>query len=126
MAAMLAVAQTGTVARTETGSFTAATQTVVMPVTSEVGSVSIQLTGTFVGTVTFEATVDGSTWTALAVAPVTTVASVRVLTATAVGIFTVNAAGLTSIRARCSAYTSGTVVVTMKRSRATPIVGAAS
>jgi len=113
-------------ALTSTGSLTAAyssacatTTCVVVPMNSAVNSETWQITGTFSGTVTFEGTVDGTNWVATAVIPV---GSTRTLTttATAAGIWVQSTVGLTAVRARCSAYTSGTIVVTGKRSGAVP------
>jgi hypothetical protein len=106
---------------TATGSLTAtnsgctATACVQIPVNALNGAVGVQITGTFVGTVSFEGSVDGVTWVGMAVVPLGT-AGVRVLSATGTGVWQANVAGLTSMRARCSAYTSGTAVVTMRRS----------
>jgi hypothetical protein len=109
--------------RTVTGSLTAV-GSVTMPVDSLTGSVAWQLTGTFSGTVSFEGTVDGVTWEAIAVVPIGT-AGVRVLTATTTGIWRAHVAGLTSARARVSIYTSGTVAITGKRSAIPGLFGIA-
>lgn len=73
---------------------------------------ALQLSGTFSATVTFEATVDGSNWIAVALANANSTTRARATTATAAGIFLLEeAAGLTLLRARVSAYTSGNVTV---------------
>lgn len=83
--------------------------------TADADSVALQVTGTFSGTITFEASVDGTNWAALAVkASSQTAAATLVTTTTAAGVFTVNTQGLPNIRARMSAYTSGAAVVTAK------------
>lgn len=72
---------------------------------------AIDLTGTWVGTVTFEATIDGTNWAGLGVKPSNaTTVTTFVLTSTANGMFVVDATPFKAIRARCSAYTSGTIV----------------
>jgi len=78
------------------------------------GTVSLQITGTFSLTTIFEGTVDNTTWRTIHANNI--VADTLVTGATASGIF-LFPAGLTGVRVRCSAYTSGTAVITM---RATP------
>jgi len=73
------------------------------------GLVGVQLTGTFSATVTFEGTIDGSNWVSLLARLVTD--GTTSATATAAGIYQVPAAGLAQVRARVSAYTSGSVTV---------------
>lgn len=69
--------------------------------------VTIQVTGTFSGTVTFEGTIDGSNWVAVLARKVTDGATGT--TATAAGIYQVPVSGLGQLRARVSAYTSGSI-----------------
>ena len=71
---------------------------------------AVQVQGITVATITWEATIDGTNWVGVLVAPITT--GTAALTATANGIFTVDVTGLTSFRARISAWTSGTITVT--------------
>ena len=68
-----------------------------------------QISGTFVGTVTFEGSTDGTNFTALTVTPV--YGGANVTTATAQGIWRASIAGLQKIRVRVSAYTSGAITV---------------
>jgi hypothetical protein len=77
-----------------------------------VGSVGIQITGTFSATITFEGTVDGATYVALNCLPSNS--GTAASTATAAGAFTVSSGGYAAIRARCSAYTSGSPVLTVR------------
>lgn len=70
---------------------------------------AFQVSGTFAGTVTFEGTVDGSNWVSLQVCNAAD-GSVST-TATAPGVFIAPVAGLQMVRARISAYTSGTITV---------------
>lgn len=76
------------------------------------GNVAVQVTGTLSATITFEATVDGTNWVAFNMLPSnsTTVAS----TTTAVGAWGASTSGYAGIRARCSAYSSGAPVVTVR------------
>ncbi len=76
------------------------------------GSVGIQLAGTWVATVTFEASIDGETYTTLNMLPITGTQT-AVTTSAANGIWAANVAGLAFVRARCSAFTSGWIGVTM-------------
>lgn len=70
----------------------------------------IQLSGTWVGTVQFEQTLDnGTTWIAKTVYPA--LAGAGVTSATANGQWKFACGGETHVRARCSAFTSGTIVV---------------
>lgn len=71
---------------------------------------TMQVTGTFVGTVTFQATVDGTNWVSLLMTNLTTGSTSA--TATAPGIFRATVAGLKAVRANVTAYTSGDITVT--------------
>lgn len=84
--------------------------TLTDPDNGALGTLTMQVSGTFVGTVTFEGTVDGSNWIALLCTNVN--AGTTATTATAVGIFRVDCSGLAQVRARVSAYTSGAITVT--------------
>ena len=70
---------------------------------------SLQITGTFVGTVTFEGTVDGTTYGPVGL--INYADDAADATATAVGVFYLNCGGLLKFRARVSAYTSGAITV---------------
>ena len=72
-------------------------------------TLTMQVTGTFVGTVTFEGTVDATNWVSLLCTSVT--AGSTATTATAPGVVRVDCSGLTQVRARVSAYTSGSITV---------------
>lgn len=78
-------------------------------------AVATQVTGTFVGTVTFETSLDGTNWVATGVTPAAggAVAS----TATAPGLWVLTPNGVNLYRARVSAWTSGTITVLAKGSR---------
>lgn len=69
-----------------------------------------QITGTWSATITFESTVDDSTW--VAVSATNRASGASATTTTSNGIYNLSATGVRSVRARVSAYTSGTAVVT--------------
>lgn len=72
--------------------------------------VCFQVKGTFVGTITFEASNDGgTTWDSLKVFRINGDAGAT--TATAPGIFQTSVAALKSVRANITAYTSGSITV---------------
>lgn len=72
-------------------------------------AISAQITGTFVGTVTWEGTVDGTNWIALQATNAND--DSRATTATAPGIYSIVLHGCVQFRARISAYTSGSITV---------------
>lgn len=75
------------------------------------GTVGVSVTGTFVGTVTFEGSTDANTtWSSVNCTAITTLLTSTTTTTT--GQFTCNTAGLTGFRARVSAWTSGSITVT--------------
>jgi len=86
------------------------------------GGVALQLSGTFTLTVQFEATVDGQTWVSLRMLPSSSTSAVT--NATAAGAWSANVAGIKLIRARVSAYTSGSAELTILASAASGRVGA--
>lgn len=74
--------------------------------------VTFDLTGTWVATVLFEAQIDGTNWSGISAKAGNGVAdATRVISAAANGMFFVEAENVKSVRARCSAFTSGTIVV---------------
>lgn len=78
--------------------------------------IAFDVTGTFVGTVTFEGTVDDSNWVAIGVLPQTS-ATTPVTTATTPGMFGLPQymAPLSQVRARVSAWTSGAITVKSRK-----------
>ncbi|HLP40980.1 MAG TPA: hypothetical protein VK465_05695, partial [Fibrobacteria bacterium] len=74
------------------------------------GTVGFQLSGTWSATITFEATINGVTWTS--VYAYNRASGTGATTATSNGTYVVSTAGVRYVRARVSAYTSGTVAVT--------------
>lgn len=77
--------------------------------------VSLQTAGTFSATVILEGTVDGTTWYSLTGYSIQLLTTTTNITTASINYFQV--AGLAQVRCRCTAYTSGTVVVSI---RATP------
>lgn len=72
------------------------------------GAVGLQLSGTFVGTVSFECLVDGeAAMVALNMLPPNSATAAS--SATAAGVWVANVAGLETVQIRVSAYTSGTI-----------------
>lgn len=71
---------------------------------------TIQVAGTFVATVTFQGTIDGTNWISIQMSALATGSAST--TATAPGLFRATVAGLSKIRANITAYTSGTITVT--------------
>ncbi len=76
---------------------------------SDLATLAVQVTGTFVGTITPEGTVDGTNWIAIPNYAQSDRAWKGTFTAT--GIYNVPVAGLRQIRYRISAYTSGAITV---------------
>lgn len=85
--------------------------TVAEPGEGAMEQIVCQVSGTFVGTVTFEGTVDGTNWVAIGMTSLADNSSVAT-TATAPILVKCNLKGLTQVRARVSAYTSGAITVT--------------
>ena len=73
------------------------------------GGVGIQVTGTFSGTITFEMSIDGTNFVAALATNVTSGAEATTTTAT--GVFKFDAVGALVVRARSTAWTSGTATV---------------
>ena len=85
------------------------------------GGVALQLSGTFTLTVQFEATVDGQTWVSLRMLPSNSTSAAT--NATAAGAWSANVAGFKLMRARVSAYTSGSADVPFLASSASGRIG---
>lgn len=80
------------------------------------GGVALQLAGTWAGTVSFEATVDGLTWVAFNMVPSNSATAAS--SSTGNGVWSANCAGYATVRARFSTATSGTVNATGQNSDA--------
>ena len=76
------------------------------------GSIGIQITGTWAGTITFQGTVDNVNYASILVAPSTSLTPVS--TTTANGMWTAGTGGLSAVRVVFTAYTSGTAAVTQR------------
>jgi hypothetical protein len=70
----------------------------------------VQVQGISTATITWEATIDGTNWQGVRATPLAT--GTAAATATADGLYTIDVRGLASVRARISAWTSGTITVT--------------
>jgi len=80
---------------------------------AEFSQATIQITGTFSGVITWEGTVDGTNWAAVALAQLGNTSRTRTLTSTTTGLLHYEeGAGLRQLRARVSTYTSGNITVT--------------
>ena len=76
------------------------------------GSVAVQIVGALSATITLEATVDGTNWVAFNMVPSNS--GTAASTATAAGAWSASTGGYAGVRARCSAYSSGSPVVTIR------------
>lgn len=98
---------------TASGSLTAAAQTVSLALSGQSGA-TVQITGTWVGTITFEGTVDGTNYSSIN--GVFASSSTPKPTATANGIYRITPSGMASFRANMTAFTSGTAVISIRAS----------
>jgi hypothetical protein len=100
---------------TATGSITTNTpgagNTVTLSGAHAYDAAAVQITGTWTGTVTFEGSVDGVNFVAMAATPL--IGGATASTATAVGAWRCNLAGLVAMRVRGSAAMTGAAVVTI-------------
>lgn len=88
--------------------------------TASGGSGAIQVSGTWVASVTFSVSVNGTDFTSLYLRPYGS--SLPVAATTANGIWSFGAAGFKTIRVALTSYTSGSVVVTMRGSSGSQVV----
>lgn len=96
-------------------------------VASGAGTVGLQITGTFSGTLVFEQSNNDSTWVALTLYD-TSAPTTEVTSTTTTGLFSGPVAGIKTIRVRFSSYSSGTAIVDPIRAQAqrrTPAASAA-
>lgn len=78
------------------------------------GKIAIQVTGTFVGTLDFEATVDGTTWVDLACKSSAQTTATTLITSTTAPILVVqDGFALEKVRVVATAWTSGAAEVTI-------------
>ena len=66
--------------------------------------------GSWSGTITFQATLDGTNWVSILAVPVTT--GTAAATTTAAGIFQIDASGCAAVRAKVTTYSAGSMDVT--------------
>lgn len=104
---------------------TATTNSTVASATLNAASVgTFQVTGTYVGTLVAQGTVDGSNWVNLTgVVLAGSYITQSVLTSGQTGIFQVDIAGFTKFRVTASLFISGTATVTLEASVGTGSVG---
>ena len=93
---------------------TPATNCVSIPVPKNYGGASFTISGTYSGTLNFEATGDGTNYSALNVNPVG--GGSAVTTTTSTGTWVINISGLVAVRVRASALASGSATVTIQLS----------
>lgn len=103
----------GVIRQTATGSLTAPSQSVILDV-GGYGSVGIQVTGSWSGTLGFDASIDGTNFVDLQVVPTT--GTTAVTTTTINGIWYALAGGLNKVRVFSDALASGTAVVILQAS----------
>lgn len=101
---------------TSTGTLAAAAQTVVLTMSGK-SAVGIVITGTWVGTITFEGSVDGTNWNLINAVAAST--SIPQSTTIVNGLFRLTPSGLLQVRANMTAFTSGTATLTMRASAGT-------
>jgi hypothetical protein len=76
---------------------------------------TVEITGTFVGTVTFEGTIDDSSWFAVGLKTAADAAAVTAPTAPGAWKLPADGPALSGFRARVSAYTSGSITVKARK-----------
>lgn len=99
------------------GTLAAAAQTVALSVAGGMSAASAQITGTWVGTIQFEGTVDGTNW--IPINGVFAGTSAPGPTITVNGVVRITPSGLASIRLNATAWTSGAATITMRAGRGT-------
>src|SRR4051794_15620849 len=99
-----------TVVDSGTACVTAPTACATFALDSSTGSLTLGVTGTWTGTLTFEGTNNGTVWTSVIAVNLATGA--QATTTTASGLFSVTNAGVIAVRARATAAITGTAIVT--------------
>ena len=110
-----AIGSVSSVDTTASGSITAISQNVALALNGKSGA-AIQITGTWVGTLQFEGTLNGTDW--VAVNGVFAGTSTPGTTITANGLVRLTPSGLAQLRIISTAWTSGTATITMRASDA--------
>ena len=98
---------------TTSGSIAALNATVVLNLNGQ-SAATAQVTGTWVATLQFEGTLDGTNWIPINAVAASTSGPTPVTTVN--GLYRITPAGLTTFRINTTAYTSGTAVITMRAS----------
>ena len=106
---------------TASGSLTALNSTVVS-ISGGSGTVMMQIGGTWVGTITFEGSNDAFSTSQAITAIYLGGTQTQAATATINGFFSVISAGFAQVRAKMTAYTSGTATILVNNSSASRIV----
>lgn len=101
---------------TSLGTLSAASQTVTLSIFSK-SAATIQISGTWVGTITFEGSIDGVTFNSINAVAAST--SQPQSTTTVNGLYRLTPAGLLQIRAIMTAFTSGSASISMRVSPST-------
>ena len=101
---------------TNTGTLSGAAQVVSLSITEE-SAASVQITGTWVGTILFEASLDGITFNPINAVSSST--SSPQSTTTVNGLYRLTPAGTLSFRANMTAFTSGSASILMRASKGT-------
>lgn len=94
-------------AKAASGTTTAGAELVIIDVIGAFAYVAIQLTGISGDTVTWEGTVDGTTWVAIRLTNLTS--GTAASTATANGIYAGDVRGLLKLRANVTVYSAGVI-----------------
>jgi len=105
---------------TASGSLTSASS-VTLPALNNASGVSVQITGTWAGTISFEGSVDGTNFFAISGNPFAS-SGVLISTTTANGQWQFDVGAVQLFRARCSTYTSGTIIVNLRSSAANSLI----
>ncbi len=84
--------------------------------TQGLGSASVQVTGTYTGILTIEATVDGQTYSALEMTPIAGSTTATSTITNSTGVWQGNVGGMQAVRVRMGTYTNGGAMVTIMAS----------
>ncbi len=94
----------------QTGVIDANAESVQMPIAQGLGTSAIQIVGTYVGTIELQCSVEGTTFTAIRITPPNTTSAVTSVSDSQ-GLWIGSVAGCRYIRARSTAWTSGSATV---------------
>lgn len=97
-----------------TGILAGATQTVSLALTDESAG-SVRISGTWAGTITFEGTLDGTTWDSINAVSAST--SNPQITTTVNGLYRLTPASFSAFRVNMTAFTSGSATITMRATK---------